>query len=126
MADIPGLIEGAHMGVGLGHSFLRHIPRTRAIIHLLNGESDAPLADYNQINLELALYDEHLGERPQMVAFTKIDQPEAQAKWPEVEAEFKPRGVQPVAISAATHDRFRRSSNGVRVVNSLPPKNRPH
>lgn len=104
VADIPGLIEGAHMGVGLGHAFLRHVQRTRLLVHLLNGESEAPLADYNQINVELALFDEKLGEKPQIVVFNKMDLPEAQARWPQVEAELKARGVQPLAISAAAHE----------------------
>ncbi len=126
MADIPGLVEGAHMGVGLGHSFLRHVTRTRAIIHLLNGLSEDPLADYNQINQELALYDERLGQRPQLVVFTKIDQPEAQAKWPEVEAALKARGVQPVAISAATHDGVSKVVQlAFGLVDSLPPEEAP-
>ncbi len=102
VADIPGLIEGAHMGVGLGHAFLRHVQRTRVIVHLLNGASDDPLADYNQINVELALYDEKLGEKPQVVVFNKIDLPEAQARWPQVQAALEARGVSVMEISAAT------------------------
>ncbi|MCC7209784.1 MAG: GTPase ObgE, partial [Anaerolineae bacterium] len=53
-ADIPGLVEGAHMGVGLGHAFLRHIQRTRVLVHMLDGSAEDPLADFNQINAELA------------------------------------------------------------------------
>lgn len=102
-ADIPGLIEGAHMGVGLGHSFLRHVQRTRLLIHLLNGESDDPIADYNQINVELALYDENLGRKPQIVVLNKIDLPHVQARWAQIEAELRERGVEPMAISAAAH-----------------------
>src|SRR5205085_8785336 len=56
LADIPGLIEGAHLGHGLGHEFLRHIERTRVLIHLLDGLADDPLADFQQINQELALF----------------------------------------------------------------------
>ena len=85
-ADIPGLIEGAHMGVGLGHSFLRHVQRTRVLIHLLNGAGDDPLADYSQINSELALYDDNLAQKPQIVVFNKMDLPEAQARWESVKA----------------------------------------
>ncbi|PJF40534.1 MAG: GTPase ObgE [Chloroflexi bacterium] len=107
VADIPGLIEGAHQGVGLGHSFLRHVQRTRLLVHLLDGTSENPLADYSQINSELALYDERLGERPQIVVFTKMDLPQAQARWPEVEATLKDRGVEPMAISSATHQNIR-------------------
>ena len=75
-ADIPGLIEGASQGAGLGHDFLRHIQRTRVLIHLLDGLSDDPIADFSQINSELALFDPHLAEKPQIVALNKIDQPE--------------------------------------------------
>lgn len=102
LADIPGLLEGAHQGVGLGDAFLRHIQRTRVLIHLLDGLSDDPLADYSQINSELALFDAALKERPQIVALNKIDLPDVQARWPVIEAALKQRGVaEPVAISAA-------------------------
>ena len=107
VADIPGLIEGAHMGVGLGHAFLRHIQRTRVIVHLLNGASDDPIADYSQINTELALYDERLAEKPQIVVFNKMDLAEAQERWPEVQALLKERGVEAIAISAATQQNVR-------------------
>src|SRR5690606_4375311 len=90
------------MGVGLGHTFLRHVQRTHVLIHLLNGESENPLADYSQINSELALYDERLGQKPQIVVFNKIDLPEAQAKWAEIEPILRERGVEAMAISAAT------------------------
>lgn len=99
-ADIPGLIEGAHMGVGLGHTFLRHVQRTRVLIHLLDGSSTDPLADYSQINTELALYDETLAQKPQIVVFNKIDLPDAEAQWPQVRAALQARGIEPVAISA--------------------------
>jgi GTP-binding protein len=103
-ADIPGLIEGAHMGVGLGHSFLRHIQRTRLLIHLLNGDSADPVADYNQINAELALYDENLVKKPQIVVLNKIDLPHVRARWAQIEAALRARGVvEPMAISAAAH-----------------------
>lgn len=102
LADIPGLIEGAHMGVGLGDAFLRHIQRTRVIIHLLDGLAEDPLADFSQINSELALFDENLTQKPQIVAFNKMDLPEAQARWPEVKRALEAHGVeQPLAISAA-------------------------
>jgi GTP-binding protein len=105
VADIPGLVEGAHMGVGLGHAFLRHVTRTQMLIHILNGASEDPLADYNQINVELSLYDEKLGKRPQIVVLNKMDIPEVAAKWEQIEAELKARGVEnPLAISAATHE----------------------
>ena len=88
LADIPGLIEGAHQGVGLGHEFLRHIQRTKVIIHLLDGTSANPLLDFFQINSELALFDPDLGKKPQVVAYNKIDIPEADARWPKFQEEF--------------------------------------
>lgn len=121
VADIPGLIEGAHMGVGLGHAFLRHVQRTRVLVHLLNGASESPLADYSQINTELALFDEKLGEKPQLVVFTKMDLPEAQIQWPEIEAALKGRGVEVMSISAATQQDIRPLIQRVfQLVQSLP------
>jgi GTP-binding protein len=109
VADIPGLVEGAHMGVGLGHSFLRHVQRTRLLVHLLNGANDDPIADFNQINQELALYDEKLADRPQIVVFNKMDIPDVRERWTEIEAELKRLGVErPLAISAATQENVSR------------------
>jgi GTP-binding protein len=89
LADIPGLIEGAHLGVGLGHDFLRHIQRTRVLIHLLDGMAEDPLSDFFQINSELALFDPDLGEKPQIVAFNKMDLLDVQEIWPLVKEELK-------------------------------------
>ena len=101
LADIPGLIEGAHMGVGLGDAFLRHIQRTRVLIHLLDGLSEDPLADFSQINSELALFDPHLGKKPQIVALNKIDLPDVQARWPKIKESHEEEGAtRPMAISA--------------------------
>ncbi|MDX9991380.1 MAG: GTPase ObgE [Anaerolineales bacterium] len=100
LADIPGLIEGASQGIGLGHDFLRHIQRTRVLIHLLDGLSEDPLADFSQINTELSLFDENLGKKPQIVAFNKIDQPEALARLPILKKELKKRGIDLVSVSA--------------------------
>jgi GTPase len=102
LADIPGLIEGAHAGAGLGTSFLRHIQRTRVLIHLLDGLSTDPLADFSQVNSELAYFDPGLAHKPQIVAFNKIDQPEVMERWPEIEKELKARGLEPLAISTAS------------------------
>jgi GTP-binding protein len=100
LADIPGLIEGAHLGLGLGYDFLRHIQRTRVLIHLLDGLSEDPLLDLAQINSELALFDPTQAEKPQLVALNKIDLPEVMARWPEVESGLKARGYDPLAVSA--------------------------
>ncbi len=100
LADIPGLIEGASHGAGLGHDFLRHVQRTRVLIHLLDGLSPDPLADYSQINSELALFDPALGKKPQIVAVNKLDQPEVQEKLAGLKSKFKKRKVDLLAISA--------------------------
>jgi len=100
LADIPGLIEGAHRGLGLGHDFLRHVQRTRVLIHLLDGMAEDPLADLAQINTELALFDPQLGEKAQVIAVNKIDMPEVEARWPELESKLKKLGHKPLAISA--------------------------
>jgi GTP-binding protein len=100
LADIPGLIEGAAQGVGLGHDFLRHIQRTRVLIHLLDGLSEDPVADYSQINSELALFDPNLARKPQVVALNKIDQPEVQERLSEIKKKFKKLKVELMTISA--------------------------
>ncbi|EPY08956.1 GTPase ObgE [Paenibacillus sp. E194] len=81
MADLPGLIEGAHTGIGLGHEFLRHVERTRIIIHVVDMagmEGRDPFDDWVKINEELKLYNEKLSERPQVIAANKMDMPEAE------------------------------------------------
>ena len=100
LADIPGLIEGAAEGAGLGHDFLRHVQRTRVLIHLLDGLATDPLADFAQINSELALFDAHLAEKPQIVALNKIDQIEVKERWPKIKKELKKLGYESMAISA--------------------------
>ncbi len=100
LADIPGLIEGASQGAGLGHDFLRHIQRTRVLIHLLDGLSSDPLADFSQTNGELSLFDPHLSEKPQIIALNKMDQPEVQEIYPDLKKEFKKRGHDLLPVSA--------------------------
>ncbi|MEQ8468638.1 GTPase ObgE [Coleofasciculus sp. E1-EBD-02] len=72
-ADIPGLIEGAHLGTGLGYDFLRHIERTRLLLHLIDATADDPIGDYQTIQAELQAYGRGLSERPQILALNKID-----------------------------------------------------
>lgn len=107
LADIPGLIEGAHMGVGLGFEFLRHIQRTRVIVHLLDGLSEDPLSDYSQINSEMALFDEKLAEKPQIVTLNKIDLPMVAEKLKDLQASFKKLGVKLFPISAVAQTNVR-------------------
>jgi GTP-binding protein len=108
LADIPGLIEGAHEGVGLGHDFLRHIQRTRVLVHLLDGMAEDPLADFDQINSELALFDPLLAEKPQIIALNKMDLTDVQERWPEIEKALKKRGHKPMAISGVSGQEVRK------------------
>jgi GTP-binding protein len=100
LADIPGLIEGASQGIGLGHEFLRHIQRTRVLIHLLDGLSEDPVGDFNQINAELSIFDPALVKKPQVVALNKMDQPEVLERWPKIKKQLKKLGVDAIGISA--------------------------
>jgi GTP-binding protein len=107
LADIPGLIEGAHDGSGLGFDFLRHIQRTRVIIHLLDGLAEDPLADFSQINAEMALFDPQLKRKPQVVAVNKIDLPDVKERWPKLKASLIKKGYKPMAVSAVTGENVR-------------------
>lgn len=122
LADVPGLIEGAHRGVGLGTAFLRHIRRTRALIHLLDGEALDPLSDLSQVNAELALFDPDLEQRQQLVAVSKLDLPDAAARWPALQAELRRRGYEPLGISALARRGLRELLLAAqRLVDSAPP-----
>jgi GTP-binding protein len=125
LADIPGLVEGAHSGVGLGHEFLRHIQRTRVLVHLLDGSADDPVADFHQINTELALFDERLGEKPQIIGVNKMDLPQTQERWPGIRDALKQLGYDPIPISAATHDNVRPLLyRAIQILDSLPDEPR--
>jgi GTP-binding protein len=107
VADIPGLIEGAHRGVGLGFDFLRHVERTRLLIHVVDAagvDGRDPLDDYRQINQELRLYQPELAERPQIVALNKADLPEARCNLARLRAEIGLPASEMIAISAATRE----------------------
>ena len=105
MADIPGLIEGAHRGEGLGHDFLRHIERTKMLIHVVDvsaSEGRDPIEDFEKINEELKLYSERLLTLPQIVAANKIDIQSGKENFPAFEKEIKKRGYEVYPISALT------------------------
>ncbi len=105
LADIPGIIEGASEGVGLGHEFLRHIERTRILIHVVDVssvEGRNPIEDFDIINSELSKYDMSLEERPQIVAANKTDIIQDEAVYNEFLEEMKKRGYEVFPISAAT------------------------
>jgi len=107
VADIPGLIEGAHRGVGLGFDFLRHVERTSLLIHVVDAagvDARDPLDDYHQINEELRLYQPELAERPQIVALNKADLPEARSNLARLRAEIGLPASEIIAISAATRE----------------------
>ncbi len=102
LAEIPGLIEGAHQGKGLGLEFLRHAMRTKLFIHLLDGRSTSPLDDMIKVNNELALFDATLAKRPQVVAINKVDLPEVRERREELTQSFAEAAITPLFVSAAT------------------------
>jgi GTP-binding protein len=102
LAEIPGLIDGAHLGKGLGHDFLRHAERTKVLLHLLDGSSPSIIDDVKNLNMELALYKPSLAEKPQLVAVNKIDLPQVQARLPEIKQLFSSLGMRVFFISAIT------------------------
>jgi GTP-binding protein len=105
VADIPGLIEGAHTGAGLGHQFLRHVERTRLLVHLLDvsGLSGRdPWEDFQIVNQELMAYSEPLAERPQLVALNKTDSPDAEATIAALRPRLEAEGYSVLPISALT------------------------
>ncbi len=107
LADIPGLIEGAAKGAGLGHDFLRHVERTRVLIHLLDGAAKEPLEDWALINAELSMYNANLEKRPQLVVLNKMDLPDAIAWEPIIEEEITKAGYPFMSISAVTGEGMR-------------------
>jgi GTP-binding protein len=102
LAEIPGLIAEASLGKGLGHDFLRHVVRTRLLVHLLNGDSPSPVDDMIQVNNELSVFDSALGKKPQIVAVNKIDLPQVREQMPEIRKVFKGIGIKVHFISAFT------------------------
>ncbi len=102
LAEIPGLIDGAHLGKGLGHDFLRHIVRTRVLIHLIDGSSSSPAEDMVRVNTELSLFDSALAKKPQLVAVNKIDLPPVKARLDEIKKSFATIGTRAFFVSAAS------------------------
>jgi GTP-binding protein len=102
LADIPGIIEGAHAGRGLGLEFLRHIERTKALIHIVDGSSEGPVSDFKKIEAELVSYEADLKDKPRLTAINKIDLPHVRDRMPELERQFTELEVSVYFISAAT------------------------
>lgn len=106
MADIPGLIEGASEGLGLGHEFLRHVERTKVFIHVVDAsgiEGTNPLECVEKINNELFLYNEELKKRPMIIAANKMDLPDAEKNYIAIKEKYEPLGIQVLPISAASN-----------------------
>ncbi|MBS6942766.1 MAG: GTPase ObgE [Clostridiales bacterium] len=125
MADIPGLIEGASSGQGLGHEFLRHIERTRVLIHVIDAsalEGRDVLEDYHTIMQELSEYNEELAKRPMVVAANKADLPMAEENIQRLKTALEPKGIKVFAVSAAAHKGLKEMLRCVAdLVDALPP-----
>jgi len=102
LAEVPGIIDGAHLGRGMGHDFLRHIMRTKVLIHLVDGSAASPLENFINVNKELGLFDSSLAQKPQLCAVNKIDLPEVKSRLAEVKDAFSQAGVKVFFISAMT------------------------
>ena len=112
IADVPGLIEGASTGAGLGHAFLRHVERTRVLVQVVEGSGRDPSWDFEVIRDELQAHDPTLLDKPMLIAFNKIDLPSAAEAWPAFRAARKRDKLRTVAISASTGEgipEFRRA-----------------
>jgi GTP-binding protein len=102
IADVPGLIEGAHEGRGLGHHFLRHVERTRVLVGVVDGAAREPVEEWRAVADELRLHDPALAERPMPLVVTKLDLPEVRERWPEVRDALRAGDGSPIGVSA--HD----------------------
>jgi GTP-binding protein len=103
-ADMPGLIEGASQGIGLGHEFLRHIERTSVLVHLLDMTREDPAADRALIDAELEAFGHGLSDKPQLIALNKIDDPDARERAADLGRELEAAGTPWLAISGATRE----------------------
>ncbi|XP_043723037.1 GTP-binding protein OBGC, chloroplastic [Telopea speciosissima] len=100
VADLPGLLEGAHRGFGLGHEFLRHTERCSVLVHVVDGWGQQPEYEFDAVRLELELFSPELAEKPYLVAFNKMDLPEAVEKWTSFKESLQARGIEPFCMSA--------------------------
>jgi GTP-binding protein len=100
MADIPGLLEGAHEGVGLGLEFLRHVERTKVLVHVVDGGVEGPVEEYRKVRNELAQYSQDLMAKPEIIAINKVDLPSVAAMCEGVKKELGSGGAEVHCISA--------------------------
>ena len=120
IADVPGLIEGASGGAGLGHAFLRHVERTRVLVHVVDGSDRDPEWDFEVIRGELRAHDPALLEKPLLVAFNKLDLPSAVDAWPGFRLAREREGITTVGIAAATGEGITRFRS--ELARLLPPE----
>jgi GTP-binding protein len=118
-ADVPGLLEGAAAGVGLGHQFLRHCQRCRVLVHVIDGSSPDPLGDYDAVRLELGLFSPELAAKPALVAYNKVDLPDSADYEGEVREGLAARGVAPADVLAVSAATGRGAAELVRAVRAL-------
>ncbi|XP_056168657.1 GTP-binding protein OBGC, chloroplastic [Syzygium oleosum] len=104
VADLPGLLEGAHRGFGLGHEFLRHTERCSTLVHVVDGSSEQPELEFDAVRLELELFSPELAEKPFIVAYNKMDLPEAYERWPSFKERLEARGIQTFCMSAVKRE----------------------
>lgn len=102
LAEIPGLVDGAHLGKGLGYEFLRHAERTKILLHLIDGSSPDVVDNMNKLNQELGLYKLEMAQKTQIVAVNKMDLPEVKARLPEFQRLYSTLAIKPFFISAIT------------------------
>ncbi|XP_049407273.1 GTP-binding protein OBGC, chloroplastic [Solanum stenotomum] len=108
VADLPGLLEGAHRGFGLGHEFLRHSERCSVLVHVVDGSAPQPEYEYEAVRLELEMFSPELAEKPYLVVYNKMDLPDAYENWKTFRDSLRSRGIEPFCMSAVkregTHD----------------------
>ncbi|KAK2992014.1 hypothetical protein RJ640_014875 [Escallonia rubra] len=104
VADLPGLLEGAHRGFGLGHEFLRHTERCSALVHIVDGSSQQPEYEFDAVRLELEMFSPELAEKPYVVAYNKMDLPEAYENWKSFKERLSSRGVELFCMSAVKRE----------------------
>ncbi|MBA0570884.1 hypothetical protein Golob_004487 [Gossypium lobatum] len=104
VADLPGLLEGAHRGFGLGHEFLRHTERCSALVHVVDGSGQQPEFEFDAVRLELEMFSPELAEKPFIVAYNKMDLPEAYESWPSFKEKLEGLGIETFCMSAVKRE----------------------
>ncbi|KAH6756201.1 GTP1/OBG family protein [Perilla frutescens var. hirtella] len=124
VADLPGLLEGAHRGFGLGHEFLRHTERCSVLVQIVDGSSEQPEYEFDAVRLELEMFNPELAEKPYLVAYNKMDLPEVSEKWPSFREALQARGIEPFCMSAVTRNGTQEVTNAAYELVQKNPANR--